>query len=144
MNKCFEKIKFYLRRPKVIVVAGAAQKTAKEAISAVLRPYFKIGKEVLVFESTSRDAKELAFFLRKSSFPILVVSHLGEYHPEKEFFAGELRDAEDVIKLAQSLPAHGHLVLNYDDETVRDIHNQSLAHPLTFYHTQAYLTPYHK
>ncbi len=126
MNNFFEKIKFSFKKPTVIVVAGYAQKTTKEAIASVIH------REVLVFEAASKTSKDLIFFLQRSQMPILVVSHIGEYHPEKEFFAGELKDAMEISALAKAIPAHGHLILNYDDETVRDIHGQSQAHPLFF------------
>ncbi|MBI2042355.1 MAG: hypothetical protein HYT21_01190 [Candidatus Nealsonbacteria bacterium] len=126
MKKLFEKIKFIFRKPTLILVAGAAQKTAREAIAGVA------GKEVLVFEAASKTPNEWKFFIERSQLPILVVSHIGEYHPEKEFFAGELKDAKEISVLAKMLPAHGHLILNYDDETVRDMHGQSKAHPLFF------------
>jgi UDP-N-acetylmuramoyl-tripeptide--D-alanyl-D-alanine ligase len=132
MRIFLKKIKFALKRPNVVVVAGAGRNTAKEAIFEVLSAHFKINKDVFICDAGDWSRNDLKFFLSKSKLPILVVTHMGEYHPEKEFFAGELKDAEEAIELAKSLPSHGQLVLNYDDETVRDIHNQSYAHPLTF------------
>lgn len=102
---------------------------AKEAILKVINRHFKIGKEIIVCDE---DTKDIEFFLQKSSLPILVATHVGEYHPEKEFFAGELKDAKGMIKLASLLPGYASLVLNFDDETVRDIKNQSRAHTVTF------------
>lgn len=108
------------------MVAGSSQKTTKAAIASV------VGRDVVIFEASAQKLNDLKFFLRSSQSPILVVSHIGEYHPEKEFFAGELKEAKDAGVLAVILPTHGHLVLNYDDETVRDLHGQSPAHPLFF------------
>ncbi len=113
----------------MVLVLGSGKHTAREAISKVLNRYFKVGKESIILDDGTKDVE---FFLEKSRLPILVTSHLGEYHPEKEFFAGELKDAKKIIRLASLLPGHAHLILNFDDETIRDIKNQSRAHPLTF------------
>ncbi|MBI2450571.1 MAG: hypothetical protein HYV47_03495 [Candidatus Nealsonbacteria bacterium] len=127
--KIFKEIEFFFQRPKVILVAGNGKKTAKEAISKVLNRYFKIGKEIVILDT---DAKDAELFLKRSRLPILVATHIGEYHPDREFFAGEMDQALEIEKLAEAIPAHGFLVLNFDDETIRDIKNKSIAHPLTF------------
>ncbi len=132
MSSFLKKIKFVFKRPKIVVVAGAGRNTAREAVFEVLSAHFKIDKDVFICDAGDWSRNDLKFFFSKSKLPILVITHIGEYHPEKEFFAGDLKDAEEIVDLAKSLPAHGWLVLNYDDEVVRDIHNQSCAHPLTF------------
>lgn len=106
----------------MIIVAGRARKTTKEAVERV------VGREAFVCEA---DA-EAEFYIKNSRLPILVVSHVGEYHPDREFFAGDLEEAEKIIRLAGMLPPHAYLVLNFDDETVRDIKNQSKAKSLTY------------
>ena len=113
----------------MVLVVGNGKSTAREAIYRVLNRHFKLGKEIVVCQD---DAENLDFFLKKSRLPILVVTHIGEYHPEKEFFAGEIEQSPGIRKLAETLPAFACLILNFDDETVRDIKNQSRAHPLTF------------
>jgi UDP-N-acetylmuramoyl-tripeptide--D-alanyl-D-alanine ligase len=132
MSSFLEKIKFVFKRPKMVVVAGAGRNTAREAIFEILSAHFKINKDVFICNAGDWSKNDLKFFFSKSRLPILVATHIGEYHPEKEFFTGDLKDTKEIADLAKSLPAHGWLVLNYDDETVRDIHNQSCAHPLTF------------
>lgn len=131
-NHFLSKLIFVWKRPKVIVVTGDSRACAKEAIFQVLKPHLKVGKEILLYEVNSRDSQEFEFLLKRSRLPILVVTHVGEYHPDKEFFAGELEEVKEIIKLAEVLPAHGYLILNFDDETVRDLKNKSKAHPLTF------------
>lgn len=126
MNNLFEKIIFIFKKPKVIVVAGSAQKTTKKAIVSV------VGNGIIILEAGSKKLGDLKFFVKKSQQPILVVSHLGEYHPDKEVFAGELADTKSISELIQTLPSYGHLILNYDDETVRDLHSQTPAHFLSF------------
>jgi len=124
----FRKVKFLFQRPKVIVVTGRGQACAKQAIFQVLKSRFKIGKDLLILE----DSKDSKFFLKKSRLPVLVITHVGEYHPDREFFAGELADCFWPKELAEALPGRGSLVLNFDDETVRDLKNCSPAKSLTF------------
>ena len=132
MNKTFNKIKFLLKRPKVIIVVGRGRETASGAINQVLKQSFKIGKEVLIYQTNLKDVREFEFFVKNSRLATLVVTHVGAYHPEREFFAGEQVEILGATSLAKILPGHAHLVLNFDDETVRDIKNSSRAHSLTF------------
>ncbi|RLC35112.1 MAG: hypothetical protein DRZ76_01005 [Candidatus Nealsonbacteria bacterium] len=126
------KLLFLIKRPKVVVIMGGARQCCKEAVFRVLEPHFKIGKEVLIYEEDSQNQGNLEFLIKKSSLPVLVVTHVGEYHPDREFFAGDLQKVEAARKLARLLSSQGYLVLNFDDETVRDLANESIAHPLTF------------
>lgn len=123
------KLLFLFKKPKVVLVAGNGRETAKDMISRVLNRHFKVGKEVIICDDNDKD---IEFLLKKSQLPILVATHLGEYHPEKEFFAGEIDEAKEIGRLASLLPPHAYLALNFDDETVRDLRNESRAHPLTF------------
>lgn len=126
---------FFLKRQKVVVITGRARQTAKEAIFQVLGQHFQIGREIIILESdlkNSADTKKVKFFLQRSQLPILLVTHIGEYHPDREFFAGEIDQISEIVKLAEILPPQGHLVLNFDDETVRDLKNKSRGHSLTF------------
>lgn len=132
MLNFLSKLIFFLKRPPVVIVTGNGRKTAKEAIFQVLKPHFKIGKELLIYKTEFKDDQDFKFFIKHSRLPVLVVTHIGEYHFEREFFAGPLTQISEITKLAEVLPAHSHLVLNFDDETVRDIKNISRAHPLTF------------
>lgn len=120
---------FLFKKPKAVLVSGNGRGTAKEAILKVCSHYFKVGKEIVICDSDDKDAD---FFIKKSRLPILAVSRIGEYHPEKEFFAGEISEVKEIEKFASLLPSHGYLILNFDDETVRDLKNKSTAHPITF------------
>lgn len=123
------KLLFLLKRPKVIFVLGAGSGTTRHAILRVLEGHFRIGKDVIVCDDEAKDA---SFMLKNSNLPILVSTHVGEYHPEKEFFVGNLNDIRESKKLVSLLPGHAYLILNFDDETVRDLKNQSRAHSITF------------
>ena len=129
------KIKFLLKRPKVVIVTGEGRACAKEAISQVLKQYFKIDSEILIFDSdltNSSYVETLRFFIKNSSLPVLVVTQVGDIPPEKDFFAGEKEKTLTIRKLAKTMPAQGFLVLNFDDETVREIKDETNLKELTF------------
>jgi len=129
------KIKFLLKRPKVVIVTGEGRACAKKAIFQVLKQYFKIDSEILIFDSdltNSSYVETLRFFIKNSSLPVLVVTQVGDIPPEKDFFAGEKEKTLTIRKLAKTMPAQGFLVLNFDDETVREIKDETNLKELTF------------
>jgi len=130
--KIFHKIKFLLQRPPVIFVTGRGKEVSAAAIRQVLSRHFKVGKEVLVYPTDLRASADFNFMVKNSKLSILVATHAGKYHSEREFFAGAKADTADVEKSAEALSGNSYLVLNFDDETVRDIKNKSRAHVLTF------------
>jgi len=123
------KIKFILKRPKVVIVAGEGRACAAEAIREVLK---QVKNEILVVEAELQKLNDLEFLVKKSSLPILVVTHIGYIPFDKDFFAGPREKTKEIIKLAKILPAQGFLILNFDDETAREIKTESRAHSLTF------------
>ena len=113
----FEKIKFILGRPKVVIVVGGNSQVTAEVISRVLGPHLKIGKKVLVFGSDLEDLEKIKFLIGKSSLPVLVATKYNE----------------EIRELARVIPAQGFLVLNSDEkEGLEEIKNGSTAHCLTF------------
>lgn len=126
------KLKFLLKKPKVIIVTGEGKSCAKEAIFQVLREHFKVGQEILIFETDLTDSEKFKFLVSKSSLPILVVTHLGEISPDVDFFAGPREKANPIKELAKILPTQGYLVLNFDDETAREIKDETNLKELTF------------
>jgi len=132
----FEKINFFWKKPKVIIVTGQGQACTKEAIYQVLKKHFKIGDEILIFGTDLKKRREFEFLLKKSSLPILVVTHIGDIPFEKDFFAGDKEKTVEIRKLAKILPAYGYLILNFDDETIREIKDSNSptapSHKLTF------------
>lgn len=129
------KFKFFWRKPKVIIVTGEGRACAKEAIFQVLKPYFEIEREILLLETDLRDStiiEKLKFLIKHSSLPILVVTQVGDIPPDKIFFAGEKEKTLEIRKLAKSLPIYGYLILNFDDETVREIKDETNLKELTF------------
>jgi UDP-N-acetylmuramoyl-tripeptide--D-alanyl-D-alanine ligase len=135
MMNIFQKIKFLLKKPKVIIVTGEGRSCAKEAIFQVLKAYFEIGKELFLLESDLGDSaktEELRFLIKHSSLPILVVTQVGDIPFDKNFFAGEREKTLEIRKLAKNLPFPSYLVLNFDDETVREIKEETNLKEITF------------
>jgi len=127
------KINFYLKKPKVIVITGKGSSSANEAVFQVFSKKLKVRKisnhnlpfvskdEILIFETKIKELKSLNFFVKNSSLPILLVTNLGEISPSSIFFAGEKKDLEEILKFVNILPKNSQLVLNFDDEVLREI-----------------------
>lgn len=129
MNNIIKKFFFLIKKPSVIIIVGKGRVCAKEAISKVLK------SDALIFDSDLSKPKEIekfSFLLRKSRLPILVVTHFGEIPPDKIFFAAGKEETLKIRKLAKVLPSYGFLILNFDDETLREIKNETKAHFLTY------------
>lgn len=87
---------------------------------------------ILIFETKLKNPREFSFFIKNSKLPILVVTQIGEIPPDKDFFAGEKKEAEEIKKLAKILPSFSRLILNFDDETVREMKDETNLFSLTF------------
>ncbi|MBZ9577856.1 hypothetical protein KJA13_02355 [Patescibacteria group bacterium] len=130
----FKKLIFIFKRPSVILITGKGRSCATQAISKALKSYTEKGK-IKIFESDLSEPKEIekfSFLLKRSQLPILVVTHIGDIPADKDFFAGDREETLQIRKLAKILPDRAFLILNFDDETVREIENESLAHSLTY------------
>jgi len=112
------KLKFILKRPGVVIVAGEGRACAAEAIRKVLR---QVKNKILVIETELQRLDDLEFLVKKSSLPILVATHIGDIPFDRDFFARTEEKTKEIIKLAKILPPQGFLILNFDDETVRVI-----------------------
>jgi len=145
----FKKIIFSRKKPQVIFVAGQGSSLAAEAVFQILKPHFKVRKisdrslplvkdkdEILIFENELNDNKndieKFIFLLKESKSPIFIATRMGEIFPDKDFFAAELEQTTAMQKIAKVLPEKGSLILNFDDETVREIKNASKASSLTY------------
>jgi UDP-N-acetylmuramoyl-tripeptide--D-alanyl-D-alanine ligase len=127
-----KKIKFLIERKKVILVCGEGRETAKEAILKVLEKKFQVEKELIVEAVKNEEIEDFEFFLKKSPLAVLVVTHTGDIPPEDVAFAGEKEKVKNIVKVAQKLPPLVRLVLNYDDETTREIDDLTNLHCITF------------
>ena len=126
------KLIFLLKKPKVVIITGNGRQTAKEAIYQVLNQHLKVEKEILVFEVGDKEIKKFGFFLKNSSRAILVITPVGDIPYDKEFFSGAKEEVKEVTLLAKTLPAQTNLILNFDDETVREIDDVTNLKTLTF------------
>jgi hypothetical protein len=133
MFNFFTKLIFFLKKPKLIIVAGKDKEAAAEAIYSVLKQYFRakkiqkinsksiLGAEVLIAPMETEAAEIFDYAAKKARLLVLVVTHIEEKKKAKEIFA-----------LAKALPYNAHLVLNFDDEMVREIDDLTNLRPITF------------
>lgn len=103
------KLSFYFEKPKVIIITGAGRKMVGEVISQILKPYFKIGGEILILEAEVKNYQDFNFLIKYSQLPILV------------FTNQEGDNIEGIFKLAKTFPSKGYLILNSDDEKIKEI-----------------------
>jgi UDP-N-acetylmuramoyl-tripeptide--D-alanyl-D-alanine ligase len=131
----FKDFQIIFKKPKIVIVTGEGRVCAKEAIKCTLKPYFKIGQDILILDSELKkeeEIKRLKFLIKNSQLPILVVTHVGDIPFDKDFFAGEIEKTYEIRKLAKALPYFSYLVLNFDDETVREIKDETNLNEITF------------
>jgi len=125
MSEVVGKIKYLFQKKPVIVITGEGKKLAKEAISLLI-------KNALILLFDDSEIKKSEFFLKTSPVSVLIVTHVGEIPFDKEFFAGERENIKNTIEVAKGLPSRCYLVLNHDDETVREIDDITNLHTFTF------------
>jgi len=131
----FKKCNLYLKKPRVIVVIGNNKSSVAETIYRVLSKKIKAKKisietipfvnkdEILIIESNTKELNSLNFLVKNSSSPILLVTNLGEISTDTIFFRGDKNSAEDILKFINVLPNNTQLILNFDDETLKEIKN---------------------
>jgi len=128
----FQFWKTLFKKPKVIIVTGEGRACATKAIETIFKKY---KKEVLILQTQLQDSQEvekISFLVKKSSLPILVITHIGDIPYDKDFFAGERKNVAQIKKIAKILPTQGYLILNFDDETVREIKGETNLKEITF------------
>ena len=134
MLNFLKKLLFLFKRPPVILITGEGRSYVIQTTFQLLKSCSE-KKEVLVFESDlseSEDISRFSFYLRKSKLPILIVTHIGEIPPDRVFFDGDREKTVKIKKLSKILPERALLVLNFDDETVREIKSETNASILTY------------
>jgi len=127
----FKKFVFIINKPSVILIVGQGRLKALRAVRFLLESCLQ-RKGIIVFESDLSKPKDIKFYLRKSKLPILLVTNTGEIPFNKFSFEGDKKEAVAIREMAKSLPAGGFLVLNFDDEAVREIKNKTKAAVLTY------------
>ena len=114
------KIKFLLKKPKVVIVIGQERKAVKEAISQVLRQYFKLGQDVFIFETEEKKINKFTFFLKNSKLPILVINDAAEIFSTTEL-PQEAKVEMRFISSTKNLPANTYFILNCDEEKIKGV-----------------------
>jgi UDP-N-acetylmuramoyl-tripeptide--D-alanyl-D-alanine ligase len=125
MSEILGKIKYIFQKKPVIVITGKGRLLAKRAISLLI-------KEAVIFDSEDSEIKKYQFFLKSSPLSVLVVTHVGEIPFDRDYFAGEREDLKNTVEVAKNLPSKNYLILNYDDETVREIDDITNLNTFTF------------
>lgn len=116
------KLKFILRKPRLIVAVGSGRASDKEAILQVLKQYPRTAGNILVSESdlkSPQDAEELKFLIHNSSLFVLALSHVEG-------------TTEKIQNLSKITPTQAWFVLNSDEDAVRETVNDTDWKILTF------------
>ncbi len=133
-----------IKSPKIIAVSGKSADVTAEAVFCVFKNYFKSSKtknpcwkdvllgRVMIVETDLGNLEKTSFFIKKSENPVLVATNSGDIPPDRHFFDGEKKEAELTLKLFAEMAGRGSLVLNFDDETVREIKDKSIIPTFTF------------
>ncbi|MCD6147984.1 hypothetical protein J7J18_01280 [bacterium] len=119
----FLKFKFFLRKPKVIIVVGKDRIRIKRTICQILR-HPKIEKDILTLEAkldSDSEAEELKWVIKSSKLPILVIDHIRSIPFHFAASDKEEKRMRRVEELAKQLPRFGCLIANLDDEKIRKI-----------------------
>ena len=139
------KFSFLRKKPKLIITVGENTPFVEAMALDTLQKFFKVEKITLgefsrkkilkneiLFLPLSKDfkARRLKFWTRHSLLPICLVTNLDSIPPEDIVFASQRN--RDVLKLVKFLPPFAYLILNYDDETVREIGDNLNVRRLTF------------
>ena len=129
------KTNFYLKKPRIIIITGNGSFLATEAIFKLLSNKLKVRKildqdlplvdkdEVLVCETKIGESNFFDFLMKNSSSPILLVTHLGEISQERDSIFSDQKELEEILKFIKNISNKCQLVLNSDDETLKDIKN---------------------
>lgn len=88
--------------------------------------------QILVLEYGVQRPGDLDYLLRIAEPQIGVVTAFGDIPVHVEFFAGPEAVKQEKAKLVGALPTTGFAVLNADDVFVKEMKENTRAHPVTF------------
>jgi len=126
------KLKFLWKKQPIVVITGNGRKTAFKAVLEILNQYFKIPDEILIFKVEDKEIKKFKFFLKNSKKAVIVITHIGDIPSQVNFFSGERKDVKNTMEVVRNLSPQVYLVLNFDDETVREIDDFTNLKTVTF------------
>lgn len=114
MQNLIEKLNFFVKKPKVIMIFGENRAKVKDFLTKILKLNFKIGEKVLIVDidlKNPESLEKLNFFVKNSPFPIL--SFLSD-----SFSSGQ---AEEIQGIMQNLPDSARIILDSDDESLKEL-----------------------
>ena len=88
--------------------------------------------EVIVLEYGADRPDDIRRLARRYRPEIAVVTRVGEVPVHVEFFSSAEHLAQEKSQLVRALPADGHAVLNFDDQSVLDMRRATTASVTTF------------
>jgi len=125
------KLIFYFKKPGLIVVADKNSDLIADNIFQVLKTHFKAQKiEKITFQNILKNKililgfnaeQDLTFFIQKSKKPILIINDLQE-----NFSVAQIK------KISKSFSSRGCLLLNFDNQEIREIDNQNVSSVISF------------
>jgi len=68
----FSKIKFIFQKPKLVIITGEEKESVKELVTLVLNRYFRIGRDVLIYDLNLGDLEKMKFLINVSAAKVLV------------------------------------------------------------------------
>ncbi len=100
------KLIFFFKRVPVIVIIGEQKEKTKERTSQIVKRYFEIGKDILIFTADDKNIEKLDFFLKRSKKPIFVITELKAVR-------------KNIEKTIESLSYQTILILNADNSITK-------------------------
>jgi len=104
-------------------------------ISALFRVLFQRRSaypEVLILEYAADRPGDIEYLLEIARPYVGIITTIGEIPVHVEFFSGPEAVGQEKSKLTEALPANGFAVLNFDNETVMRMKEQTRARVITF------------
>jgi len=142
----FTKSLLTVKRPVIIAVGGSNKKIGAKMITRALGSHLKIKRmkshrinswdllknNVLVF--TLNDYSKIKTLFNYSRKPILAITVAGQIPArlEDDLFAAERSKVKKEMNFIKDLPSPTKLILNYDDETVRELEEKTEVSSSTF------------
>jgi UDP-N-acetylmuramate-alanine ligase len=109
------------------MITGRSRFLAEFFISGVLKNNFKIGKDLVIFESDLKDDKKIGFFAENSARFLLVATGF-----EGVSEASRLEYSKNLKKILKCVPENGQFLVNFDDENLRQTIPEFDKKSLTF------------
>jgi UDP-N-acetylmuramoyl-tripeptide--D-alanyl-D-alanine ligase len=149
MNNFFKRLIFLIKKGEIILVTGRYYKTSAEAIYQVLKHLDKkvekinfpfsicdvrrvLLSQILIIGVDHQKIKKLKKALPLKKIRIVVITPVGEIPVEEIVFSGERNQTKDIVNFLKNLLPQSLLLLNYDDEAVREIDDFVNLKDLTF------------